>query len=108
MGHNRAVVSEDLTTNGECVVSISGELDVGSVVAATKAIASVADRIVRVDTSGLTFVDSTGLAGLLDVQAAIERDGRRLELLNCPPALTRLLEITGLTDRFAPGDSSPD
>jgi anti-anti-sigma factor len=93
---------------GGAAISIDGDLDVGTVSAVTERIAAVGDRIVRVDTAGLTFVDSTGLAGLLDVQAAMERDGRRLELLNCPPPLTRLLEITALEDRFAPQDPPAD
>jgi ABC-type transporter Mla MlaB component len=38
--------------------------------------------VVRIDTAGLTFIDSTGLAGLLDAQAVIEGQGRRLELVN--------------------------
>jgi anti-anti-sigma factor len=97
--------SEDRQAASDSALSISGELDVGSVVAVKERIATIDAPVVRIDTAGLTFIDSTGLAGLLDAQAALERDGRRLQLINCPPPLTRLLEITALTGRFGEAPS---
>jgi anti-sigma B factor antagonist len=100
MGHNRQVGSDHTDAEGQSALSISGELDVGSVASVRQMIAAMDGPVVRVDTRDLTFIDSTGLAGLLDAQAALAREGRRLQLLNCPLPLTRLLQITALTGRF--------
>ncbi len=80
-----------------------------TVTAVRERIEGSAAPVIRLDVAAVTFIDSTGLAGLLDAMATIEGEGRRLELANCSPAVTRLLEITALTDRFAAAaDGAPD
>ncbi|WP_271217666.1 STAS domain-containing protein [Streptosporangium carneum] len=48
------------------------------------------------DLSGMTFLDSSGLAALLAVHIAAEREGSSLHLAELQPVPLRLLTITGL------------
>ena len=50
--------------------------------------------------TGLGFLDSTGLSALLIVHREVSRSGVVLHLDNRPPHLERVLEITGLLDHF--------
>ncbi len=88
--------------DGTAVVLAKGELDL-----------AVADELARVALEGLasasalsidlheiTFVDSTGLGSLLRIRNEATAAGKALTLVGVPPALDRLLQITGLTDAF--------
>jgi anti-sigma B factor antagonist len=55
---------------------------------------------IRVDLSGVTFLDSTGLGALIGIRNAAEA-ARRILILDRPsPQALRILQITGLTDLF--------
>jgi anti-anti-sigma factor len=56
-----------------------------------------------VDCSELTFIDSTGIALLLEANRLLEVDGRNLLIVNVPPGPRRVFDALGLTDllRFA-------
>lgn len=78
-----------------------GELDLAGVPTARTAIeGAVADgRVLSVDLSGLTFIDSAGL-GLL-VRMAEENGSDHLRFLGpVTPAVGRMLTLTGLDDRL--------
>ena len=51
-----------------------------------------------VDCTHLTFIDSTGIGVLLDVNAVLEQEGRHMLLVNVPRGPRRVLETLGLTD----------
>ena len=53
-----------------------------------------------VDCSGLTFIDSSGVAVLLEAERELELDGRHMRLVNVPRGPRRVLEVLGLTDRL--------
>ncbi len=55
---------------------------------------------VDMDVSGVTFLDSSGIRTLAQCQADARRAGGHLVLLNVPPMVLRVLEITGLVDHF--------
>ena len=55
---------------------------------------------VVVDASDLSFLDSTGLSVLVDVDRRLSTLGRSLLLRNVNPPVRRVLEITGLFQRF--------
>ena len=55
-------------------------------------------RSVVVDLSGVTSMDSTGLATLLDARRALLADGRVLAVQNAPAQTGRLLELAGVAD----------
>src|SRR3974377_37489 len=52
------------------------------------------------DMSGVTFVDSAGLGGLLGIFVSAKSDGCYLELFNPQPQLRDLLNMTHLTSVF--------
>jgi anti-anti-sigma factor len=58
-------------------------------------------RLLRLDCSALTFCDSAGLSGLLDIYRQTSRAGVRLQLADRPPHLERILQITGTLEYFA-------
>jgi anti-sigma B factor antagonist len=85
--------------NGDVTLKLGGELDVDSVSALERAAKRcLSADAVTLDLSGLTFIDSTGLASIALVSRLRERDGRALKLVPGPPAVQRLFEITGLID----------
>lgn len=55
-----------------------------------------------VDLFDVTFIDSSGLHVLLDTDRQLRVVGRRrLRLVTPSPAVTRLLDLAGLTEHFA-------
>jgi anti-anti-sigma factor len=53
-----------------------------------------------VDMTGVTFLDSSGLRVLIGAYKEAEERGGRLRLRSPSDGVVRLLEITGLADRF--------
>jgi anti-anti-sigma factor len=84
-------------------VAPSGELDIATVELLERALLEVerADsaRIV-LDLSGLSFIDSTGLRLLLDVNERCGGTADRLRVIAGSPAVERLLDIVGLRERL--------
>jgi anti-sigma B factor antagonist len=52
-------------------------------------------RAILLDLSGLTFMDTSALAALLQADARCRRDGILLRVSAPPPSITRLFQITG-------------
>lgn len=78
-------------------VAPSGELDMASVPLLDQAIQELRDAgfdHVVVDLRQLCFLDSTGLRLLLQLTAAARADSHRLELIEGPPEVQRIFEIT--------------
>ena len=80
-----------------------GELDLASGdvlrTALDAALAAGLDDV-EVELSELTFCDSTGLCVLLAAQQRLQAAGRALLLVNPPPAMLRLLDLSATRDRF--------
>jgi anti-sigma B factor antagonist len=77
------------------------ELDIGAVAQVRPALrAAVArgDDDLVVDCSELVFIDSTGVALLLEADRALRADGRQLTLVNVKDQPRELLEWLGLND----------
>jgi anti-anti-sigma factor len=81
------------------LVTVRGEIDMDNADQLVDAIKMVAGTAV-VDLSGITFIDSTGLQGLLRAQKAARQRGDDLILRHPSKAVRRVLEMTGLIDRF--------
>ncbi|HVC84393.1 MAG TPA: STAS domain-containing protein [Solirubrobacteraceae bacterium] len=96
-----SIVSE-LRENAHYVAP-SGELDIATVELLERALREVeqADgaRIV-LDLSGVSFIDSTGLRLLLDVNERCGGAADRLRVIAGSPAVERLLDIVGLRERL--------
>jgi anti-sigma B factor antagonist len=78
------------------VLQVDGELDIGSADALREAL-DAAERegdVVRVDASGVRFLDSTALGVLLASAQRLSARGGRLELMNVSPAVRRILDMT--------------
>ena len=57
---------------------------------------------IAIDASGLTFVDSAGLAALLRVRHAVTREaGAAFRIVDPSPVLRRVVELTGFQELLA-------
>ena len=79
-------------------LELHGELDMASTErfeqSATEIIEAQRDHVV-IDLRGLSFIDSSGVRGVLRVQALLP-ETTRLELIPGPPPVQRVFELTGL------------
>jgi anti-sigma B factor antagonist len=90
-------------------VAVVGELDPATVPALERVWLDHARRgsLVVLDLRALSFIDASGLALLLRIDADARRDGIELRLM--PSArVVRLLELCGIDTRFSYADASPD
>ncbi|MEV1176776.1 STAS domain-containing protein [Nonomuraea sp. NPDC049784] len=91
--------------NGTLTVSVSGDLDI----ATTEQLRGHLLRLLReaedarrgqitlvIEMSGLTFIDAAGLGILVSVHNHAARRHTPMRLTGVPPAMRRLLRITGL------------
>lgn len=84
------------TSTHDGVLRVEGELDLDSAPHLASAIhACEPGRPLRIDMSGVTFIDSSAISQL--VRAARERP---VTIVKASPVVQRLLEIVGLRDRF--------
>ena len=96
-------VATDQQDNGTPVISVMGEVDLATVPALEEALLGMErrpDRRVIVDLTGCTFLDSSGLRALVGTRERLERTNRRLALVLCTPGVLRVLQVTGLDERF--------
>ena len=83
---------------GVRVVAVSGELDIATMVefgAALTTGAGVGATTV-VDLRRLTFIDSTGVSGLLAAARRAQEAGRRLVCVPGPASIQRIFQMTGV------------
>jgi anti-anti-sigma factor len=91
------------------VVAVTGELDLASSQLFEHAVSEAlgaGTELVVIDLGELEFIDMSGLRVMLDGHDQIEREGKRLMLVNVGDAMMRLLRITGLTHLFELADNS--
>lgn len=94
-----ATLEEVFEASGKPMLKITGELDLSNVGSLRAAIDATygrgVDHIVF-DLSGLSFMDSSGLAMLLSCAERIAT----VELRHPPPLIRRILELTGVSEVF--------
>lgn len=81
------------------LVEVEGELDIATV-AQLEALSYLDAPTLVLDLRKVTFIDSTGLNTLLDMRARFDGDDRVRLVVRRPGPVIRLLEMTGLADRF--------
>jgi len=84
-------------------VSLRGELDlstVGKVDDELQNVEGSGPRVVLLDLSSLTFLDSTGLRCVVRADERARDEGRRLVVVKGPEAVQRVFEITRLQERI--------
>jgi anti-sigma B factor antagonist len=95
------------------VVEVRGELDLATVGLVHDALHSVVrtKRSVTLDLRGLTFMDSTGLTLILEIDAMARQDGFNLSVVRAPETVQRIFRISGVEDGLviidAPEDVAP-
>lgn len=79
-----------------------GELDMSNAEALREALVvqRVPGRLVFLDLSRLSFMDSSGIKVLLEADAAARANGHSLSITRLSAPVRRVLEITGLLDRL--------
>jgi anti-anti-sigma factor len=97
-------------TGRSACMRVTGDLDYESadevVEAASQLLAQQVDLIdLHLDFSGLTFLDSAALSGLLLLHRRTTQSGVRLHLDHRPAFLDRVLQVTGLHAHFAAAHS---
>jgi anti-sigma B factor antagonist len=88
---------------GTAVVTVTGELDLGTAPRLREeliGLVSRGTRAVTVDMSRLDFIDSTGLAVLISGLKRLRELGGDLILQSLHPRTVKVFEITGLTRVF--------
>ena len=93
---------ERMTSAGDVVVLVHGDVDVASAARVRDEIVDAAAGgapFVTVDTQGVTFIDSSGLSALVEARDRL-RPATSLRLAGVDVQLRRLLEISGLASEF--------
>ena len=103
-------IAESSIGADRCELRLEGELDLWSV----ERLQAVLQRVARDNSAVLVglqsceFVDSTGIALLLQVRRQLEGEGGRLVLYGCSDQVQRIFEVAGLTDAGIVFDSRSD
>jgi anti-anti-sigma factor len=85
----------------DAVVVLTGELDMASAPELTKVLGQVitdGPQEIVLDFSGLSFIDSSGIAALVDAQHRLGDQKRRLSIHGARRGAVRVFEIAGLVD----------
>ena len=85
------------------VVTVAGDLDLGSAPALESAFVALApiERPVTIDLASVEFIDSSGVRALLAVnQLVADAVGAPVTLTGGTPATRRLIELTGIDQVF--------
>lgn len=84
------------------LLALRGELDLATVPVLEDALqnAERSHDLVVVDLRDLTFLDSAGLHVLIGAEQRARRSGARLVLVQGPPQVRRLLELTGAIEQL--------
>src|SRR3954447_25287477 len=80
----------------ETVVRVTGEIDLATAPRLEECLLQLDGQPTALDFAAVTFMDATGISVLLRTQ--VRKDGLTLRAVK--PAQMRLLEITGVADRF--------
>lgn len=102
-------VSVEDTEGGPTVMRLAGEADVttGALAEALSAEASKKPRLLLVDLSALTFIDSAALHQLVRAYRKVGADGGRLALIGANGAVARVLQLSAL-DQVLPTYASAE
>ena len=88
-------------SDGRLTVRLCGELDhaaaAGAMYALTEAAQEYLPRSCVLDLSGLTFMDSPGVAVVLRAKRLLDRSGARFTVQSPPEQARRVLEMAGLS-----------
>ena len=100
-----AALSVEVTrgAEGDAIVAIAGELDLGAattLIVAIDELFAVSPSSVTLDLAGISFLDSSGLGALLTLHGRCQSEGIAFSATNPPPQVCRVLELTNLMELF--------
>ncbi len=89
------------------VIAVSGEVDLATANLLERELlrAEQAHWVVAIDLTNVSFLDSTGLHAIMDANLRLRERGGRLLIVQGPPQVSRVFELTGLSDHL---DLVPD
>jgi anti-sigma B factor antagonist len=97
----------DTDAAGRDVLVVSGDVDLATahefVAAADAWAASGVAGPLRIDLSGVTFLDSTGVSALLEIRRTAAASGNDVVLVAQSSPVDRVLALAGIADLFTPG-----
>jgi anti-sigma B factor antagonist len=106
-------ITTTLTDDG-CTLAIRGEFDLAAapdVIALGTVVLDEPERLVlTIDLGDVTFLDSTGIGALVQLQNSATACDKQLQLARIPDRVRKLLALTGLDVVFAeftPADDTP-
>jgi anti-sigma B factor antagonist len=104
MANDPTIRYEPATTDGLVVATLAGELDIDRADDVrddlARAAAEPGCRYLRVDVSGLGFIDSYGLGALVSARNSAAAQGVTMTLAEPSPPVRKAVEVTGLGDVF--------
>ncbi|HEY9558742.1 MAG TPA: STAS domain-containing protein [Acidimicrobiales bacterium] len=81
-------------------ITVRGELDAMGAPDVQAAIASAAPGNVELDLRDVTFIDSSGLASVIEGHLRLTAQQRRLVLVDRSPVVQRLLDLSGVSNHI--------
>ena len=100
MTHDEGLLEIEVTENGgRRTIRPKGEIDIHTCGRLEKALTEGAGDLV-LDLGEVSFIDSSGLRALLIGRDAVSNKGSQFELVNPSAVVRRLLQITGLEEKF--------
>jgi anti-anti-sigma factor len=106
-GANALLTVEHTVTDGRDRITVVGELDAFTASDVRTAIADTDETAIELDLSGVTFIDSSGLAMVVESHQRLEASARRLVIVQRSAIVQRLLDRSGLTGRLDLDSSAP-
>ena len=85
---------------GRTRITIRGELDAMSAPDIHAAIGAAEVGDVELDMADVTFIDSSGLAAVIEGHLRLAPQGRRLVLVERSPVVQRLLDLSGVSTQL--------
>jgi anti-anti-sigma factor len=102
-GHSRDQIGVVRRRLGHGIVLVvSGEIDVATAPTVEREMLSAEEShdLVAIDLSETSFMDSTGLHLIMEANRRLRERGGRLFIVQGPPQVSRLFELTGLSDHL--------
>jgi anti-sigma B factor antagonist len=102
MNMQRQMTSSTRTEKGTTIVDVMGQIDLGSSPALRKALLESlkgTDRV-AVNLIAVKYIDSSGIASLLEVLKEARQSKKRLVLFGLTSAVLQVLQLTRLTGVF--------
>ena len=86
--------------DGRDRVEVQGELDAFTAPELVATLAEAASDDVLLDLGGVSFIDSSGLATVVESHQRLEDEDRRLVIVERSEVVQRLLDLSGLSGRL--------